>query len=90
MGSLDPRSRRAHSGLASRDSQRPLSRDFLKPKKRSHPKQPRTGLFLSAWKIGLMSTFLALPSRKAGSTQLRITPYETRATSEPKSAGRNA
>ena len=30
-------------------------------------------LFLFAWKIGLMNTFLSLPREKAGSTQLPIT-----------------
>src|SRR5271165_6782238 len=62
----------------------PVFRDLSKPKECSHPKQPRPGLFISAWKIGLTNIYSASPSRKVRSLQLRITQFETRATSELK------
>jgi hypothetical protein len=41
---------------------------FLQAEKELPPKTARTGLFLFAWKIGLMNTYLALRRKKAGST----------------------
>ena len=90
LGSLDPRGRRRAYQIGWLKFSTTAVRDFSKPKKRSHPKQPRPGLWFSAWKIGLRITSSASPSRKARSSQLRITPYEIRATSEPKCAGRSA
>ena len=64
---------------------------FLETEKALPPKAAKTRpLVISAWKIGLRITSLAWPSRKARSSQVRITQYETRATSEPKCAGRSA
>ena len=47
-----------------RDSPEPLPGISLKRRKRSHPKQPRPGLWSSAWKIGLRIMSSASPSRK--------------------------